>query len=326
MTLKTLLLGRRQVEELLSISEALPLMEEAFKLKAQGKTIMPAKVYLKLPEYHGDFRAMPAYINGVAGIKWVSSYPENRLHNLPSVIAVIILCDPTTGYPLAIIDGTDITNVRTGAAGAIAVKHLARKDSSTIGIIGAGVQAETQLQAISQILPDIEELKIFDKYMEASQRYAEKTGAKLNAKIRIVKTVKEAADADIVVTTTPAREPIVKKSYIRPGTHINAIGADAEGKQELESVLLASAKVIVDDIEQAGHSGEINVPLKQGCIELGDIYGTLGEVITNMKKGRENEEEITVFDSTGLAIQDITCAKLVYEKAKREETATFNLI
>lgn len=321
---EVLLLGRSEVEELLNMEEALKAVEHAFKLEAEGKTIMPPKLYLDLPEYQGNFRAMPAYIDGSVGVKWVSVYPNNWSQNLPSVTAIVVLCDPNTGCPLAIMDGTYITAMRTGAAGGIAVKYLARRDSSVIGIIGAGIQAKTQLLAISEVLPRIEEVKVFDQYREASLGYVEEMGTKLNIDIRPVESMDKATDADIVVTTTPSRKPIVKKHYIRPGTHINAIGADAKGKQELEADLLRGAKVVVDDIEQASHSGEINVPLSEGAIRLEDIYGTLGEVVAGVKEGRENNEEITIFDSTGLAIQDIICAKLVYEIHARSHPESKN--
>ena len=309
-------LSKQAVHEFLGMSEALKAAESAFKLSAEGKSIMPPKLYLDLPDYHGDFRAMPAYIDGMAGLKWVCAYPDNRKVSLPSVMATIILCDPGTGCPLAIMDGTYITNMRTGASGGVSVKYLARKDSSIIGMIGAGIQAETQLLAINEVLTGIKEVKIFDLRREASLKYAEEMGAKLNINVRSVATLSEAASADIVVTSTPSRQPIITKQDIRPGTHIIAIGADAEGKQELDAEILKQAKIIVDDIAQASHSGEINVPLSQGLIKPGDIYGTLGEVVAGIKKGRESDEEITIFDSTGLAIQDIICAKLVYEKAK----------
>jgi alanine dehydrogenase len=323
---KTLLISKGEIEELLSIKDVLKAVEKAFRLKAQSKTIMPAKIYLELPEYQGDFRAMPAYIDGSAGMKWVSVYPNNRQYNLPAVMALIILCDPNNSYPLAIMDGTFITSLRTGATGGIAVKYLARKDSSVIGMVGAGRQAETQLLAISEVLPRIKEVKVFDLYEETSRRYAEKMGAKLKIKVSSVKTVAAAAEADIVVTTTPSREPIVKKHYIKPGTHINGIGADAPGKQELEADLLKGARIIVDDLEQACHSGEINVPLSKGQFKAEDIHSTLGEVVAGMKKGRENNEEITIFDSTGLAIQDIICAKLVYEKAREGKALAFDFM
>jgi len=322
---KVLILSKPQVQELLTMNAALEEVEHAFKLKALGKTVMPPKVYLNNPTGQGDFRAMPAYIDQCAGLKWVSVYPDNCKHNLPTVMATIILCDPDTGYPLAIMDGTYITEIRTGAVGGLAVKYLARKDSSIIGIIGAGKEAKTQLLAINEVLPTIAEVKIFDLNKDASLRYAEEMGRRLNIYCHAVETIDAAAEADIVVTTTPSREPIIKKQHIRPGTHINAIGADAQGKQELETNLTVNSKVIVDDIEQASHSGEINVPLSQGRMRVEEIHGTLGEVITNMIKGRENNEEITIFDSTGLAIQDIICAKCVYEKAKGKTMPTFSL-
>ena len=310
---EVLILDGSEIEQLLNMGEAIKTVEHSFRLQAEGETIMPPKLYLDLPQYQGDFRAMPAYIEGAAGVKWVSVYPNNWRQNLPSIMATIILCDPHTGCPLAIMDGTHITNIRTGAAGAVAVKYLARNNSSIIGFIGAGIQARTQLLAISEVLPKIGQVKVFDQNWNASLKYADEMGARLSLNIRPAKTINEATEADIVVTTTPSRTPIIKKQHIQPGTHINAVGADAKGKQELEADLLKSAKVIVDDIEQASHSGEINVPLSEGVIKLKDIYGTLGEVVVNIKKGRENAEEITIFDSTGLAIQDIICAKHAYK-------------
>lgn len=320
------LLGRSEIEELLSMSETLKAVEQSFRLQTEGTTIMPPKLYLNLPEYQGDFRAMPAYVDGAAGVKWVSVYPNNWKQNLASIMATIILCDPNTGCPLAIMDGTHITNIRTGAAGGVAVKYLARRDSSVIGFIGAGIQARTQLLAISEVLPKIEQVKVFDQNWNASLKYVDEMGVNLGINIRPVETIREAIEADIVVTTTPSRKPVVKKQHIKSGTHINAIGADAKGKQELEADLLRNAKIIVDNIEQASHSGEINVPLSEGVIKIEDIYGTLGEVVANMKKGRENNEEITIFDSTGVAIEDIICAKLVYNKARERELPTFKLL
>jgi alanine dehydrogenase len=321
-----LLLCGREIEELLSMSEALKAVEQSFRLQIEGKTIMPPKIYLNLPEYQGDFRAMPAYVDGTAGVKWVSVYPSNWKYNLASVMGIIILCDPNTGCPLAIMDATYITNIRTGAAGGLAVKHLARRDSTVIGFIGAGVQAKTQLLAISEVLPKIEKIKVFDQNWNASLKFVDEIGETLGMKIRPVENIQDATEADIVVTTTPSKEPVVKKQHIHSGTHINAIGADAKGKQELEADLLRNSKIIVDSIEQASHSGEINVPLSEGVIKIEDIYCTLGEVVANMKKGRENNEEITIFDSTGVAILDIICARLVYNKARQRELPTFKLL
>jgi len=324
---KTILLGRRDIEEILGMGEVLKAVERAFVLKAQGEAIMPPKIYLDLPKYHGDFRAMPAYVDGSAGMKWVSVYPENvAKHNLPTVIGLIVLSDPNNSYPLAIMDGTQITSLRTGAAGGVAVKYLARRDARVVGMIGAGRQARTQLMAIHEVMPKIDLVKVYDIRPEASRKFAEEMGTTLNLNIRPATKVAEAADADVIVTVTLATGPVLLKKDVKPGTHINAIGADAPGKQELEGVLVASVKVIVDDIEQASHSGEINVPISKGEFKVSDIYCTLGEVAAGIKAGRLNDEEITIFDSTGLAIQDIICAKLAYEKAKDRKVNTFDFL
>lgn len=322
---KVLVLGRSEIEALFSMKKALEEVEYCFKLYGEGKFVMPPKLYLDLPQYKGDFRAMPAYINGTAGIKWVSVYPNNSKCNLPSVMAIIGLSDPKTGCPLAVMDGSYITSLRTGAAGGVAVKYLARKDSTIIGMVGAGIQARTQLIAIAEVISKIEEVKVFDISKEASHAYVKQMNAKLGFNLRAVETVEEVTEADIVVTTTPSTKPVVMHKYIKPGTHINAIGADAKGKQELESSILRKAKVIVDDVEQATHSGEINVPLSQGEIEMEHVYGTLGEIVAGMKRGRENSEEITIFDSTGLAVQDIMCARFVYDKAQKSEVPSFDI-
>lgn len=316
---QVLILGKHEIEELLKMSEAITAVENAFRLEGLGKAIMPPKLYLDLPEYKGDFRAMPAYIDGSAGVKWVSVYPNNYRNNLPSVMATIILSDPETGCPLAIMDGTYITAMRTGAAGGVAVKYLARRDSFVIGMVGAGTQAKTQLMAIHEVMPKIEQVKVFDLNWDTSQKYVQEMRAKLKLNIYPVATIEEVTQADIIVTTTPSTNPVVKKQYIKAGTHINAIGADAQEKQELEADVLRGAKILVDDVRQASHSGEINVPLSQGLIKLEQIYGSLGEVVANLKKGRENDEEITIFDSTGLAIQDILCAKVVYNNKCKAE-------
>jgi alanine dehydrogenase len=322
---KVLVIGYDEAEKFLSMREALEAVEHAFELEGRGQVVMPAKQYLELPNYRGDFRAMPCYVEDIAGLKWVSVYPDNTKDNYPCVTAVIILSDPHTGFPLAVMDGTYITKVRTGAAGGVAIKYLARKKASTVGIIGTGTQARTQLLAIREVLPNIDEVKAFDISRDACRRYAEEMQRKLNINVHSVATVGEATAADIIVTATPARQPILEKQHIRPGTHINAIGADAKGKQELDVAILGNAKIVVDNMEQAFHSGEVNVPLSKRLLRVEDIYGTVGEIVSGVKRGRENDDEITVFDSTGIAVLDILCASLVYEKACKEKSHSFDL-
>jgi len=309
--MKTLILTEDDVRKVLTMKETMEVVEKAFELHAKGKTQMPPKVYLTFEK--GDLRAMPAYLDGKAGVKWVNSHPENPKKGLPTVMAVLIYNDPETGFPLAIMDGTHITNFRTGAAGGIASKYLARKDSKVFGFVGCGRQAYTQFLALREVF-EIELVKAYDIVERNVERFAK--FCKDFGISAIVCDIKEACDCDVLTTTTPSRKPIVKSEWVKEGTHINAIGADAPGKQELEEDILLKAKIVVDDIEQAMHGGEINVAVAKGLLKKKDIYATLGEVITGIKRGRENDDEITVFDSTGLAIQDIAVADLVFRKAK----------
>lgn len=321
---KLMFLSEEQVAKYIDIKEVLASVENAFKSDALGKTVMPPKMYLGLYEqFNGDFRAMPAYVDGACGMKWVSVYPGNPAVGLRTVVAVIIYSDPGTGYPLAVMEGSLITDLRTGAAGGVAARWLARKNSTSLGVIGTGRQARAQLLAIKTALPAIKRVKVYEPKREnagLAVSLVEDFKKKAEWDIRVAETMEEATDADIVVTTTPVTEPIVRNEYIKPGTHINAIGADAHGKEELEPEILKRARIIVDNIEQASHSGEINVPWSNGLIKKSDIAGTLGEVIVGLIKGRQKEEEITVFDSTGLAIQDMATARIVYEKAKQDKT------
>jgi len=318
--LKILLLSRKDVEKIVSMREVIEAVEEAFRAKGLGKVQMPPKSYIYFNRFQGDFRVMPAYLEdmGAAGVKIVNVHPKNpQEHDLPTVMATIFLLDPKTGAPLTIMDGTWITNMRTGAGGAVAAKYLARKDSRVIAMVGAGVQARTQLMALNEVF-DIDEVRVNDAVKGKAKKYADEISKLLGIEIApmtdVEKTIK---GADIVVTVTTARGPIVKDEWISEGMHINAIGADAPGKQELDPKILRRAKIVVDDLKQALHSGEVNVPLSEGIIARGDIYAELGEVITGKKPGRTSRDEITIFDSTGLAIQDIATDWKVYQKAKK---------
>ncbi|HCJ67242.1 MAG TPA: alanine dehydrogenase [Elusimicrobia bacterium] len=316
--MKTLILTAEEIRKIITVEEVIIAVEDVFRLQAKKLTLMPAKIYLPIEKYRGDFRAMPAYVEGSAGIKWVNSHPGNLKKGLfPSVMAVLIYSDPETGFPLAIMDATIITNYRTGAAGAIASKYLAHKNVKTLGLIGCGKQAETQLLFHNQIFQFIE-IYVTDRNEERIKKFIKKF-----AKLPLRKSSSErVAGCDILCTTTPSRGPIVRAEWIKPGTHINAIGADAPGKQELDSNIVKKAKIVVDDYEQATRSGEINIPLSKGIISEKNIHSTLGEVIAGIKPGRMNDKEITVFDSTGLAIQDIAVAKVIYEKAKKLKIGT----
>ena len=311
-----LLLKSSEIQELLPLenfSQTINIVEDAFKEYGHKTVQMPPKPYLIFDKYGGDLRIMPSYLENIdiSGTKIVNVHPKNR--NLPTVMALIVLNNPETGEPLAVMDGTYITSLRTGAAAAIATKYLAKKESNSLGIVGAGAQSKTQIKAASTVR-DLDEVLVFDIRDEAIEKLARDMR---ELGIDISKgELQQVCSQDIITTTTPVKNPIVKREWIKLGTHINAIGADAKGKQELDSQILKEAKIVIDDWEQASHSGEINVPLEKGVITRGDIHATLGDMVIGKTNGRTGNE-ITVFDSTGLSIQDVSLANYVYGLAMK---------
>ena len=304
----TLILTAVDVRSILTMELAVPAVEIAFAAHGRGEALMPPKVYLPLPRYDGDFRAMPAFLDGAAGVKWVNAHPRNpERYQLPTVRGVYILSDPATASPLAVMDATLLTAYRTGAAGAVASKYLAKKSPRTLGLVGAGVQARVLIDAHRVVFGELEILAA-DVSPEAAQRLAQEKGGR-------AVSVEEAAAADIVCTSTPSSVPVVRRAWVKDGAHISAMGADGPGKQELEASILVDARVLIDDWEQATHSGEVNVPLHDGSYARERIAGTLGEVVAGKLAGR-GDARITVFDSTGLAVQDVALAKVLYEAAR----------
>lgn len=313
--LTILFLNQDELKKLLTINDAIEAVEYAFMMHALRRVQMPSKIYLNYTKYGGDLRAMPAYIESLdaSGVKVVNVHPNNKYVGLPTVMAVFVLVNPETGAPISVMDATYITDLRTGAAGAVAVKYLARRNSSVLGLVGAGRQARLQLIAISRVRK-LSSVKVCALTKEESDEFAKNMGKETG--IRIVATdLKDVCNSDIISTTTPVKKPIVKNRWINPGTHINAIGADAPGKQELEIAILKRARIFLDDFEQASHSGEINTGFARGVIRKEEIAGEIGEVIIGKKKGRINNNDITIFDSTGLAVQDVALAFRAYKKA-----------
>ena len=322
--MKTLLLGPEDVTRAASLPEVIDAVEGAFAADARGDTQMPAKSYIDLPHHDGDFRSMPAYIDARddagwegAGVKWVNSHPENPdRHGLPTVMGTVVYSDPETAFPLSIMDGTTLTRLRTGAAAAVATRHLAREDATSLGLVGAGLQSYTQLEAIAEVRA-VETVVVADPDPDAVETFRERYGDSYEVRAG---SVAEAAACDVVSTTTPVREPVVHAVGDR--THVNAMGADAAGKHEIADSVLAAATLVIDDHEQCTHSGEINVPWSKGVLDDGDIHAELSAVVGGAKPGREPSDGATVFDSTGLAIQDVAAAHVVYERAREDGVGT----
>ncbi|MBI2626564.1 MAG: ornithine cyclodeaminase family protein [Candidatus Nealsonbacteria bacterium] len=293
------------------IQKVINAVENGFSDYAKGDVQMPPKQYLDFTEYEGDLRIMPCYskVLKLAGTKIVNVHPKNPEKGLPTVMAVVILNDAKTGKALAAIEAAWITGIRTGAAGAIAAKYLAKKDAKTMGVVGAGQQAFFQIAATLKVR-DIKEILVYDPKEENFAKLAQSL-KELGIEIKKA-SLEETVKTDILATTTPVRQPIVKNEWILPGTHINAIGADAQGKEELDPEILKRSKIVIDHWIQASHSGEINVPFAKGIIKKEDIYAELGDIASGKIKGRETDEEITIFDSTGLAFQDLYTANIIW--------------
>ncbi|MBD3218000.1 MAG: ornithine cyclodeaminase family protein [candidate division Zixibacteria bacterium] len=318
----TLLIKKADIAKVLGMQSCIDAVEEAFRLYGQKKVQMPIMGYMSFDNYNGDMRSMSAYIPDfpIAGTKASTVHPDNPNRQMPTLMATIILIDPSNGFPLAIIDGTYITSMRTGAAGGVAVKYLANEKIDTIGFIGAGAQARSLLDAMFVVRPKIKNVKVYDIREPRAQEFEKYCREKYNVEVQLEGRIADAVTGcQIVNTSTASRQPLFDKTVVSPGTHFNAIGADAEGKQELSPSILRDAVLVIDDWLEASHTGEINVPVHMGELKREDINADLGEIVTGQKKGRQSEDDITVFDSAGLAFQDIVTAWKVYNLILKNE-------
>ena len=316
---KTLILSRTEMMGLLTPAEYNGCVEQAYRMHGERRFYMDPKGHIVLDKYPGEWEAMPSYIEEpeAAACKWVSIRERNReKYDLPTVFSILIYTHPETGFPLAICDGSHHTVMRTGAAAAVSAKWLARKDSKVLAIVGAGHMAAGVLATCNEVFA-WQQVRVWSRSQATLDRFVGEQRPKF-PKLELMPSTnleKVVRGADVVVTVTPARAPIVKNDWIAEGTHIAALGADKSGDQELDPAILQRARIFVDDIRQCRTDGEINVPLSQGLLKEADVAGEIGEVITAKKKGRTSDREITLFDSTGIALQDSATIPLEYERA-----------
>ncbi|WP_458188820.1 ornithine cyclodeaminase family protein [Haladaptatus sp. NG-WS-4] len=317
--MQTVVLTSTDIEACASMDDVIGAVEAAFGAYARGDAQMPAKSYIDLPQYNGDFRSMPTYMDAgewdAAGIKWVNVHPDNPDANeLPTVMGTMVYSDRETAFTLAIMDGTTLTMKRTGVAAAVAMDHLAVADATSLGIVGAGVQSYTQLEAISEVrdietvVADREEAAVTAVVDEFDDRFDVCAGG-LDA----------AASCDVLSTVTPVETPIITPEMLGDHTQINAIGADAAGKHELADDIFLGATLVIDDHAQTTHSGEINAPYSEGMLTDADIHADLGRIVVGEKTGRTGDDGITAFDSTELAIQDVAAAHVAYETVREQD-------
>jgi alanine dehydrogenase len=290
------------VLESVGAAEAIDLVRLAFERHAESEWEMPAKVYLDSPP-NGDFRAMPARGDGFALLKWVTSFPRNAEHGLPAVTGALLLSSAETGQMLAVMDGASVTSLRTGAAAALSAKVLARRDAQSVGVIGCGVNGAWAARCMATA--GYGEGVCSDPRPRVADSLAVELGWTVGPRA-------EAARQDVVVTVTPGAKPVILDSDLRPGQHLAAIGADGAGKAEVESAALERCRLFCDEWAQASTGGELSAGVAAGTVTR-DHVTQLGDVLSGRAAGRRADLDITLFDSTGLAIQDLAIAIAVYE-------------
>ena len=313
----TLLLTSRDVAALLTIEDCMAAVENAFKLYGEGKTEPPG--ILGVHAQDGGFHIKAGLLElsrSYFAAKVNANFPENaQRFGLPTIQGVVVLCDGENGYPLALMDSIEITIQRTGAATGVAAKYLARPDSKTVTICGCGNQGRISLRALTKVLP-IEKAWAWDRDQAQVQTFANELAEELGIDIEVVGDLQAAVkQSDVCVTCTPSKHPFLKNDFVTPGTFIAAVGSDNPEKQELETVLLSGNKLVADVLEQCATIGELHHALDEGLISRENVYGELGEVVAGIKPGRTSNDEVIIFDSTGMALQDVVTAAAVYEKA-----------
>lgn len=324
---KVLVLTKEEIQSVLTLEDCISAVEGGFKAYNSSKANVPFPVALLVPDHSGDIHIKPGYIEGTDTytVKIASGFYDNPKLGLPSSHGMLLVFDARTGYPLCIeVDRCFITDLRTAAAGAVAAKALARKDIERVAVIGTGTQARYQIQALSKVR-EFDELRVWGRTQAHVEGYVSDMRKLIGAAVVPANSAEEAVrDADIVVTATMSTAPVVRAQWISMGTHITAVGSDSPEKQELETAVLRLAdKYVCDSVRQCAKLGELHHAIEDGTMSEGDVHGELGEVLLGTKKGREGEGEITVCDLTGIAVQDVVSAQLVYERASRKNIGTY---
>lgn len=311
------ILTRDEVIQLLTMKDCMKAVEEAFVELVNGTAELPLRTPIKSPD--GLSLYMPAYLKGMGALacKVVAIYKDNPLKfKLPTTIGKVLLQNPENGEVVCIMDGGYLTAVRTGAASGVATKYLAKdKPGMTVGVYGAGVQAKTQLWAVTEAR-DICKAIVYDLSVEMANAFAREMSESMDLEVQVAKEGDQVLDTDIIITATSSPTPLFDGSKVRPGTHINGIGSHTPNARELDAEIVKRSVFIGDSKEACfQEAGDIMIPLQEGIISESHFYAELGDIITGKVPGRQSEEEITLFKSNGLAIQDAATAKLVYDKA-----------
>ena len=317
-----LLLTRKDVMSVLTMKEAIAAVEEGFRQLALGNVTMPQRPVIRIPEHHGLYLGMPAYVGGVGdggslALKVVTVYPDNPdKFGLPTTIGTLLLNDPRSGALVAIMDAGFLTAMRTGAASGVATKYLAREDASSVGVFGAGVQARTQLEAVCAVRA-IERAVVYDPWVEGRTKYAAEMSEQLSIPVEPTDDARACVENDVLVAASSSKSPIFEGAWLAAGTHINAIGSHSPDARELDTETIRRSKVVPDYAPAClAEAGDLILPIQEGAISEAHIHASLGEVVAGEKAGRESADEITLFKAVGLAVQDAVTATRVYELAQ----------
>ncbi len=321
--MKLRVLSQDDVRRAVSMAQAIEIVKGAFAQLSAGKAVVPIRTQLEVARHEGITLFMPAYLQGSddLGVKIVSVFPHNLERGLSTIHALVVVVDAGTGCPVAVMDGTYLTALRTGAASGAATDLLARPDARVAAVFGAGAQGRTQLEAACQVR-DIEKAWIYDVNREAAEKYVQEMrgrGGRIPGDINVASSSTEAVrEADVICTATTARTPVFADADLKIGVHINAVGAFTPEMQEVPEETIQRARLVVDSREACwAEAGDLIIPRHKGLISESDIYAELGEIAAGTKRGRESDEEITFFKSVGNAVQDVSVARKVLEEAGR---------
>jgi alanine dehydrogenase len=319
------ILSGEDVRKALPMRQAVETIQKAFAQLSTGEADVPLRTGLPVPRHNGIALIMPGYLAGddQLAVKIVSVFNDNPAKGLPLIHAVVIVVDAETGVPAAIMDGTYLTALRTGAASGAATNLLARPDSLTAAIFGAGAQARTQLEAVHAVRP-IQEAWVFDLDLQRARRYADEMSQVLSLEIHIASSPAEALQqADVICTATTSTSPVFNDADLKKGTHINAVGAYTPEMQEIPAETVQRSKVVIDHHQASmAEAGDLLIPLRQGLISKEHIYAELGEIAAGLKPGRQSPQEITFFKSVGVAVQDVAVANAVLQAARKMNLGT----
>ena len=310
-------INKEKIASLLPMNECIEVMEKMFHSLAAKECLQPLRNIMRLPDGRGVLGMMPGHADklGVMGIKVITVFHANSEVGLPSLKGIVMLFDAKHGQPLMLFDALEITAIRTAAASAVATKLLARKDSSILSILGSGEQAKRHIEAM-MLVRKIKQINIWSRKENNAKELAEKVSIRYNTPVTVFKDADDAVkDADIICTVTSSKEPIIKGDWIAAGTHINAVGSSTAMARELDTATIVKSKLFADCYESLfNESGDFLIPKKEGVVTGEHVKAEIGEVLSGSKKGRENNEEITVFKSLGIAAEDIFSAYHIYQK------------